>query len=205
MNRETTLSRKERIAQSLREDIYSGRIKDGDHLSETKLAERFGVSRGPIREALQQLTHEGLLLAKRNCGVTVAPTAPKSIRQLIVPIRRAIELYALRQIFDDLNEADFRAWGEILERLRQACQERDFTATAELDIAFHRSLLARAGQPDLQLIWQTILARIRDHFRKSHTRYQDPMLIYEEHRALVECFRQGDEQAALKMLKQHIA
>lgn len=196
---------REQIVELLREDILCGRLKDGEHLSEIKLAERFGTSRGPIREALLQLTHEGMLQAKRNCGVTVAPAAPKAVRQLIVPIRRTIELYALRQFYDDLGEPDFRAWDDLLARLKKACVERDFNTTAELDIAFHRSLLDRAAQPDLTIIWQTIVARIRDHFRKGHTRYADPMEIYDEHRELVEVFRRGDERTALQKLKEHIA
>jgi DNA-binding GntR family transcriptional regulator len=196
---------REHIVERLRDDILSGRVDEGARLSEVALAERFGTSRGPIREALQQLTHEGLLVAKRNCGVTVAPAAPKSIRELIVPLRRTIEVYALRQFFDDINDDDFRLWEELLRRLKQACRKKDFAATAELDIAFHRSLLLRADQPDLLIIWQTIVGRIRTHFRKSHTRYADLMDIYREHRDLVETFRTGDEAAATKALKENIA
>ena len=196
---------REAIIEELRDDILSGRVADGDRLSEMSLAERFGTSRGPIREALQQLTLEGLLLAKRNCGVTVAPAAPKAIRELVVPLRRTIEVYALREFFDDISEDDFRLWDDLLRRLKIACRKKDFAATAELDIAFHRSLLVRAGQPDLLMLWQTMVGRIRTHFRKSHTRYQDLMGVYREHRDIVETFRAGNEVAAVKALKENIA
>lgn len=196
---------REAIAEHLRDDILSGRFLEGAHLSEVSLAERFGTSRGPIREALQQLTHEGLLLGKRNCGVTVAPAAPKAIRELVVPLRRTIEVYALRLFFDDIDEDDFRLWDDLLRRLKIACRKRDFAATAEIDIAFHRSLLVRAAQPDLLMLWQTIVGRIRTHFRKSHTRYQDLMDVYREHQGLVDAFRTGNEAAAVKALKDNIA
>src|SRR5262249_46673158 len=59
------------IVRRLRDDILSGRLPEGQHLSEAHLASGFGVSRGTIREALVQLTNEGLLVARPNCGVRV--------------------------------------------------------------------------------------------------------------------------------------
>src|SRR5947209_10403977 len=76
-------SMREQITNRLREDILSGRLAEGERLHEAKLAKRFGVSRGPIREVLAQLTHEGLLEAKPNCGVKVAASDSESVRDLI--------------------------------------------------------------------------------------------------------------------------
>ncbi|MBY0528342.1 MAG: GntR family transcriptional regulator [Gemmataceae bacterium] len=195
---------REQIANQLRDDILSGRFEAGARLSETMLADRFGVSRGPIREALVQLTNEGMLVGKPNCGVVVASAAPDSIRELIVPIRRTVETYALRQFFDSITDDDFAAWEELLEQMKKACQKKDYNATVELDVAFHRSLLVRAGQPDLLAIWQTIVARIRMHFRQAHMKMKDPMRIYAEHRAIVDVFRKGDKEAAVRMLEVNI-
>jgi DNA-binding GntR family transcriptional regulator len=195
---------REQIAGQLRDDIMSGRIEPGARLSETKLAERFGVSRGPIREALVQLTNEGLLIGRPNCGVIVAPSAPDSIRELVLPIRRTIEIYALRLFFDEINEDDFRNWDEILRRIEQACRQKDTLASAEADIAFHRSLLVRAGQPDLLAIWQTIVARLRLHFRQAHMRQKDSMALYREHKSIVDTFRSGDKEASVKILEENI-
>jgi len=119
----------------------------------------------------------------------------------LVPIRRTIEIYALRQFFDDITDEDFRAWEEILDRMKEACQQRDYNASAEADINFHRSLLVRAGQPDLLAIWQTIVARIRSHFRESHLANKDPMSIHVEHRRIVDTFRTGDKEASVKILE----
>jgi DNA-binding GntR family transcriptional regulator len=195
---------REQIVTQLRDDILSSRLEAGARLSETSLAERFGVSRGPIREALVQLTNEGLLIGRPNCGVTVAPTAPDSVRELIVPIRRTIEIYAVRLFFDSITKEDFRIWDEILEKFKEACKRKDYHTSAEQDIAFHRSLLVRAGQPDLLAIWQTIVARIRSHFRKTHIANPDAMAIYQEHKAIVDTFRSGDKEAAIKILEENI-
>lgn len=195
---------REQIANQLRDDILAGRFEAGDRLSEISLADRFGVSRGPIREALVQLTHEGLLVGRPNCGVSVAPAAPNSIKELIVPIRRTIETFALRQFFDDINESDFQIWDDILQKLKQAVQKKDISASAEADIAFHRSLLVRANLPDLLAIWQTIVSRIRVHFHESHLCEKDLMSIYTEHKTIVDTFRTGNKNASVKILEENI-
>jgi DNA-binding GntR family transcriptional regulator len=196
---------REQITDRLRDDILSGRLAEGERLNEAKLAERFGVSRGPIREVLAQLTHEGLLEAKPNCGVRVAPSDSEAVRELVVPIRRVIETFALKHFFQDIQERDFVAWEGILYHLKSACERKDQAAIIQYDLSFHRSLLLRAGVPALLTIWRTIVARIRRYFRHTTARYAENFLeIYEEHRRLVEVFRSGDREAALKALEEHI-
>jgi DNA-binding GntR family transcriptional regulator len=196
---------RERIVNELRDEILSGRLTEGKRLSEMQLARRFGVSRGPIREAFVQLTHEGLLSSQPNRGVRIAASAPNSIQKLVTPIRRTLETYALDLVFDDLVEDDFRVLEGILERMRVACEQQDCVASIEPDIAFHRFLLERAGQPDLLAIWSTIIGRIRRHLEQVHLGHQyTPMGVYRRHRDLVEIFRTGDKEAAVKALQKHI-
>jgi DNA-binding GntR family transcriptional regulator len=196
---------REQIADRLRDDILSGRIAEGERISEPQLVKRFGVSRAPIREALVKLAQEGLLLSRPNCGVTVAPSAPDSVQELVMPLRRTIETYALRRFFDDITEDDYRTWGAILERLKEACAKRDWATCAEQDIAFHRSILERADQPDLLAIWATIVARLRGYFRQSYQKYDaDPLKLYKEHRHIVDQFRTGNKQKAVKALERNI-
>ena len=195
---------REQIVERLRGEILAGRLPEGTPLREVELSERFGVSRGPIREALQQLTHEGMLVSLRNCGVRVAPDPPDSIRELVVPIRRTIEVFALRLFINDLREEDFAGWEQILSRLKAACEKRDYAAIAEQDLALHRSFLHRAGLEDLLAIWSVLVARVRSHFRANNPRYADPLEIYAEHRDLIDAFRRGNLKAAVKALEEHI-
>lgn len=196
---------REQITFRLRDDILTGRLAEGERLHEGKLAERFGVSRGPIREVLAQLTHEGLLESKPNCGVKVAASDSDSVRELIVPIRRVIETYALKHFFHEIDDRDFMAWENILHYLKGSCERGELTSIIQYDIAFHRSILTRADVPALMAIWQTIVARIRRHFRHATSQYDDNLMeIYEQHRRLVEVFRAGDRDAAVKALEEHI-
>jgi len=154
---------------------------------------------------LALLTHEGLLEAKANCGVKVTASDPESVRELIVPIRRVIETFALKHFFHQINERDILVWETILHHLQSACQRKEITAIILQDLAFHRSILTRAGVPTLLSIWQTIVARIRQHFRHATSHYGDNLMeIYDHHRRLVEVFRGGDLAAAVKALEEHI-
>ncbi len=198
-------SLREQIVDRIRNDVLSGRLVEGERLNEAKLVERFSVSRTPIREALQQLTHEGLLEGRPNHGVKVANCPPDSIRELVVPIRRRVETFALRSFFHEISQADFDLWQEILGKLHAACLARDFAAIAEHDIEFHRSIVNRAHQRDLNAIWMSLVARVRSHFWKTQRRdYADPVQIYEEHAGIVEGFRAGDVEAAVAILEKNI-
>ncbi len=148
---------REQIVEQLRDDLLCGRIGEGQRLSEQDLVDRFGVSRTPIREALAQLSYEGLLESSPHRGVRVAATPPDAVRELIVPVRRTLESFALGLVFDDLNEDDFRMWDDILADFKKACKAKDCNATVRCDIAFHRSIIRRADQKDLEAIWSAIV------------------------------------------------
>jgi DNA-binding GntR family transcriptional regulator len=206
-NSRGVLSTREQIADRLREDVFAGRLSAGERVSEATLAERFGVSRGPIREALSLLTSEGLLVAKQNCGVTIAPPAPAAIRELVLPIRQTIEVYAFKQIFDTLTPDDFRYWDDVLFQMERACRQREWQLLPQLDLAFHRYVLERAKSPDLLAIWQTIVTRMRAHFWETvreHDSRNDLARLHGHHAELLDAFRKGPKAAAVEALERHI-
>ncbi len=194
------LGLREQIVEQLRDDLLSGRIGEGERLVEQDLVRRFGVSRTPIREAIAQLSHEGLLEALPHRSVRVAATAPDEIRELILPVRATLESFALATIFDSLTVEDFGHWEALLDRFKAACKRGDCIETVNCDIAFHRSIIRRAGQKDLEALWSAIVARVRSHFWESHRSYSDLMDLYREHKSIIDVFRRGDKQAAVDAL-----
>jgi DNA-binding GntR family transcriptional regulator len=87
----------------------------------------------------------------------------------------------------------------MMEELRAACSAHDFATMAELDIAFHRSILDRAGDPALVSIWSSIAVQVADYFRRWHKRYADPMDHYYEHANIVATFRAGNKEEAIRL------
>ncbi len=201
------LSTRDQITERLREDVFTGRMAAGEKVTEAKLAERFGVSRGPIREAVSLLTSEGLFVSKQNCGVTVAPPVPEAIRDLVLPVRQTIEVFAFKQIMATLGPDDFRYWDDVVSRMERACRAGEWQQLPQLDLAFHRYVLERAGSPDLLAIWQTIVTRLRAHFWETvrgHAERDNLMYLHRHHAELLEAFRKGPKSAAVKALERHI-
>ncbi|MGI9455961.1 MAG: GntR family transcriptional regulator [Aeoliella sp.] len=195
---------RDQLINHLRNDVLTGHYEEGEAIRQDEVVARYNVSRTPVREALIQLAQEGLVTNTPNCGARVAQHAPDSIHELFIPIRRIIEVYALRLCFENLNEQDFKIWDTILEKMRLACERRDFPAVAEQDIAFHRYLIERAGEPALERIWSTIVGQVRAHFRRSHSQYEDLMDVFREHAAIIATFRSGGQDAAIDYLAHRI-
>jgi DNA-binding GntR family transcriptional regulator len=201
-------STREQIMDALRNDVVSGRLATGERVSEASLVERFGVSRGPIREALSQLASEGLVIARPNCGVVVAPPAPLEVRELILPIRERLECYAIRRIAAGLKESDFADWDQLLLRMDIACRQGDAQALPQLDIELHRRIMELADQPDLLAIWNATVTRMRAHFWetvKLHAQQGRLAWMYQHHRELIDAFRSRDPATCDQALRMHIA
>jgi DNA-binding GntR family transcriptional regulator len=192
---------REQIIDELRIDLLSGRFAEGERLNESELAKYFGVSRTPIREAVQQLRQEGLVEGRPKVAPKVARRPPSAVRKMVVSFRRDIETFAVRSFFSSLCQADLRQWNEILELMRSACKTRDHSAITRYDITFHRSIIKRASRFDLETIWNSLLA----HFWQGKG-YDGKNLmdIYREHVKIVEALRGCDVELAVKTLAEHI-
>jgi len=191
---------REQIADRIRADVISGRLSEGTSLREQALAQQYGVSRAPIRDALLQLTQEGILVAKPNCGVKVGSASSEEIQPLVVDLRRKIEVFALRKVFGRLTEADVDRLDETVERLRVACEKEDIGEIVQHDMALHRYILEATGNADLLAMWLPIVSRMMLHY----SRHRDMMESHREHAAIVDAIREGDKRAAIRALTANI-
>lgn len=196
---------REQIAEQIREEIVMGRLQPGHELREVELAQRFAVSRGPVREALQQLAHEGCVTGRPNCGVRVAPAPSDHIRAELVTLRRQLEVFALREVFEDLTDDDFAGWAVTLDRMKAACLVGDMGAIWREDIEFHQRLVARADRCDLLPVWQSINARARrGPVPLSQLNRDRPLRMWEIHNHLLDLMRGNNREAAVRELEDHI-
>ena len=190
----------EQVTNRLRREILSGKFQPGQPLREQEISTRFGVSRGPIREALRQLTQQGLLVLEPNKGVRVAQYLSESVRPLTVEIRRKIEAFVLESIFDEITEADILAWEGILADIKTACQEGDTAALIDHDLRFHQAIIQSHDDKDLFALWQPIALRML----MQYTRFDDLMESYREHQTILDAIRSGDKAASLAALEANI-
>lgn len=190
----------EQIAARLQQDILAGQLKPGDPLREVDLSERFGVSRGPVREAFRQLTQQGLLVLEPNKGVRVAQNPSVEVRPLVVQLRRTIEVFVLESIFDRITDNDIEIWDEILNDIKVACKSNDLNALTDHDLRFHQAIIKSHDDRDLFTLWQPIAMRMM----MQYNRLDDLMESYREHKRILDAIRARDRTAAIEALSTNI-
>ncbi|RDH75959.1 GntR family transcriptional regulator [Mycolicibacterium moriokaense] len=188
------------VAEKLRQAIAHGELKPGAQLGEAELARKLGVSRGPLREGMQRLTQEGLLVSIRNRGLFVIDMTPDEVRDMYLA-REAVERAAARRILD----GDYRAAGaellEIVDRMTEAATPAE---VSELDIAFHERLLTLAKSPRLSRMHQTFITETRMCIHALDDSYAKSEVRDKEHRALAEAIRSGHGELADRLLVAHM-
>jgi DNA-binding GntR family transcriptional regulator len=188
------------IADKLRQAIAHGELKPGAQLGEADLARKMGVSRGPLREGMQRLTQEGLLVSIRNRGLFVIDMTPDDIRDMYIA-REAIERAAARKILD----GDYKAAGdELLQIVDQMAAAETPAEVSELDIAFHERLLRLARSRRLSRMHQTFITETRMCIHALDESYAKSEVRDTEHRALASAIRKGDRELTDRLLIAHM-
>jgi DNA-binding GntR family transcriptional regulator len=192
------------VVEKLRSDILSGVLKENAPLRETILAKRYNVGRAIVREALIILSNEGLTYSKHNFGMRVSKFSNDAIYNLVIPLRRTVEIFALRQYFHKINSEDIRSWENCLKKMEKACLEKSFIDIVEWDIEFHRLIVERSNIVDVISIWNLLVFRVKGHFMRNYHKYSDTMEIYYEHDAILSMFRTGKLESAIQILESNI-
>ena len=192
------------VVEKLRSDILSGILEEDTPLREMRLAKKFNVGRAKIREALIILSNEGLTYSKHNFGMRVSKFSNDAIDNLVIPLRRTVEIFALRQYFHEINSKDIRSWENCLKKMKSACLENTYNKIAECDIEFHRLIVERSNIVDVISIWNLLISRVKGHFMRNYHKYRDPMEIYYEHEAIFSMFKTGKLDAAIQILESNI-
>lgn len=180
-----------RVQGELERLIMSGELKGGDRINENLLAERFGVSRGPIREACRALTQDGLLHAIPNRGMFV--------RQ--VELSEALEVYDIRASLDDLtgrllaariSDAQLDALARLIDGMDAAAARHDLDIYYPANLEFHDSLLAYAGNRRLARLYRGLVKELHLFRRKGLLEADNMRISNEEHRQVLAALAKRD-------------
>ena len=190
------------IANRVRDAIAQGHIAPGTQLGEAELARELGVSRGPLREGLQRLTAEGLLVSIRNRGLFVIEITPERVGDVYVA-RQAVERAAAEQIHLRDPRAAGAALMTIIETMAVA---PDSHAVGDADIAFHERLVALADSPRLTRMHNILLTETRICIRALETSYAEEKEDgrFAEHRAIAQSFLDRAPRLTDKLLVAHM-
>ena len=199
-------SMRTRASDVLRAAIVSGQLVPGDRLRETDLAERFGISRAPVREALRELEHEGLVVSLPYRATEVVGISQEEITEVLVPIRITLETFAFRKALPLLTDADFDRLEQLVRDMREAGKTGDLDALTEADVRFHELMIERSAQPHCTQLWRSIEPRVRAHFRRDAPAHAvaDADEVADEHADLLRAIRARDEAQLAETLEHHI-
>ncbi|MCH8564283.1 GntR family transcriptional regulator [Nesterenkonia sp. LB17] len=192
------------ITRQLREGIMRGALPAGTQLSEVALAAEFGVSRGPLREAMQRLVQEGLVRSELNRGLFVKELDEAEIRDLYLT-RTAIETTAARAVAH--SEAVIPGTERLRARaaaMAAAAAAGDLEALADADFAFHEELVSLAGSPRLHRVHETLMVETRMCMTALQGTYFDPEDQVAEHSRIVEAIASGDDAALVREIEEHM-
>ncbi|WP_110946093.1 GntR family transcriptional regulator [Streptomyces avicenniae] len=193
------------VLAALRDALATGELEPGGTYSAPTLAERYGVSATPVREAMQQLVSEGVVETVPNRGFRVAGRSPRDAAEL-AEVRAALEIPALLRLARTLPSERWSELRPLAEATVSAARVGDRAAYAEADRRFHRSLLALTGNRHL-------VAVAEDLHRKSqapaaHGARPGPAELVADaliHSALLDALGAGDLVTAERLARDHLA
>jgi len=191
----------EQVFAKLRIDIVTGLLPPGTELKEESISMQFGVSRGPIREALRELTRYGLISPRGKAGYKVASPLTAEVRELILGIRRGIEIFVLERLLPKMTDTDFHNLELILESQKKAASENDVVAVWESDADFHEYLINKFDNTHVKEIWRSGALSL---LMMKYERHASLMGSYDEHMQILNSIKSRDMDALVAALVQNI-
>jgi DNA-binding GntR family transcriptional regulator len=200
----TRSPRREQVVEVLREAIVAGTLADGERLIEDKIARELKTSRGPVREALRQLEHEGFVVSYPYRGAVVLGVSDEEVREVLVPVRLVLEKYSFPKAAARMEDDDFADVAKEVWQMAEAARTTDLGRSVEADMRFHEILLEHADQPHTAQVWRSIAPRIRAYFYR-YGRHADLARIAREHGELLAALQTRDAETIGSALETHIA
>jgi DNA-binding GntR family transcriptional regulator len=198
------VSRRQQVADQIREAIVVGVLPPGEQLKQDQLCEELGVSPAPVREAMRQLESEGLVVHYPNRGVFVTDASADELLGLLMPIRLVLERYALTQSGSALTDDVLAELERLVEVMEQGARHGDLRAINEADLRFHELTVAASGSVHAVQLWHSVFPRIRMQIYRAAPRHRALDEIPAEHRELLDALRTRDSDQITAALEEHI-
>ncbi len=195
---------REQLFQQLRQRIIAGELAPGERIIELAVARQAGVSQAPVREALQRLAIEGLIIQRNHRGAVVADLSFSEMRE-IFEVRAVIEGQAVVHLLDAMRPEYLSALRAILGEMRRAARRSDRTALIDADVRFHRSVLECSGHTLLLRLWDVTDAHVRRFLFATRDQYfRDSLEVADTHQPLIDALESGSAARAVRAFEAHL-
>ncbi len=197
------ISLKDQAYVAIKDAILTLRLKPGDALVENDLAEQLGISKTPVRTALQELEREGLVTKVLYKGTYVREITSRDVRE-IFQLRAVLEGMAARLAVPTLDESDLERARETVRLMETALEAGDRSAASQSGAKLHSLLLRKADNERLHLIWQNLDDQT-ERFRLMSDRISGRLeKSVGEHGKIVEALERRDPELAELTMKEHL-
>lgn len=191
------------VFNTLRRAILKGQLKPGERLMEVHLANRLGVSRTPIREAIRKLELEGLVIMIPRRGAEVARITEKSLKD-VLEVRRALDVLSAELACQRINEEGIGRLWTAYQEFKKAAKGKDAAVIAQADVIFHDIIVEAVGNLRLQQLVNNLSEQMyRYRFVYINEEEQHDNLVA-EHKEIYESIASRDKERAAKAARLHI-
>ncbi|MCV0426924.1 MAG: GntR family transcriptional regulator [Roseibium sp.] len=192
------------VCEAIEQMIISGELEAGDRINESALANRLGVSRGPIREACRSLEQAGLLVSATNHGMYVREMTLDEARDLY-EMRGALAGLTGRLIVERASDETLQNLLKLVEKMDVAADEGNLSRYYTLNLDFHALLVKAAENPALQHSYRWIVNQLHLFRRRGLVQEGNLVVSNQEHRVIIDALLARDPEAAEIAMRQHVA
>lgn len=203
LNMDAYLPLRDVVFQTLRSAILKGELKPGERLMELQLADKLGVSRTPIREAIRMLEQEGLAITIPRKGAEVAKMTVKDMED-VLQIRGVLEELAARVSCRKITEQELRELRIAMIEFDERTKEDNVVELAKADVVFHDIIYKASDNPKLLLLLNNLreqMYRYRTEYLKEKDRHEQ---LIHEHHEIVRALEERNEERVAEIVKQHL-
>ena len=191
---------REKILETIRDAILKGTLKPGERVSEPDLAERFGISRTPIREAFRQLESEGYLQVVPRKGAVVASLSARDIEEFYA-IKIILEGFAARMAAEKLTGKEIERLESINERLHKIAEEGDVKTFFRVHNEFHEVFIKAAGNEKLSEMINQLVMKFKRLRLASLSQPGRMAVSIEDHQDMIQAFKDRDGNRADSLVR----
>ncbi|MEJ2470623.1 MAG: GntR family transcriptional regulator [Desulfuromonadales bacterium] len=192
---------REKILETIRDAILKGTLKPGERVSEPELAERFGISRTPIREAFRQLESEGYLKVIPRKGAVVASLSERDVEEFYT-IKIILEGFAARMAAEKLTDKDIERLEAINNRLAEIAKQGDVKNFFRVHNEFHEMFIKAAGNERLSEMINQLVMKFKRLRLASLSQPGRMEISVEQHRNMIQAFKTHDGDRADNLVRQ---
>jgi DNA-binding GntR family transcriptional regulator len=192
---------REQVKEAILERILNGEYAPGERLVETRIAEEFGVSQAPVREALRDLELLRFVESEAFRGARVRTVSAEELLE-IYPVRAALEEVAVHAAVSQLTDEDLDALEREVDAMSEAAARGDLHEQATHDAAFHRIIVESSGNTILRDVWGSLRVEMRTLITALKTG-ADGQEIAAMHRPILDALRKRDAAASATAIREH--